>query len=171
MALPAGSWLAVTGAAGALGGYLIELAKVAGLRVVADAAAADEDLVRSLGADVVVRRGDGLADRILAAVPGGVDAVADAAVLNEEVVQAIRDGGGFATFRSWNGDPGRGITLYSVMVADCVLETERLDRLRSLAEDGRLTLRVADVLPAERAAQAHRRLQAGGVRGRLVLRF
>jgi len=43
--------------------------------------------------------------------------------------------------------------------------------LRSLAEAGTLTLRVARVLPAEQAPEAHRRLEAGGVRGRLVLRF
>jgi hypothetical protein len=34
-----------------------------------------------------------------------------------------------------------------------------------------LTPRVADVLPAERAADAHRRFEAGGVRGRLLLTF
>jgi hypothetical protein len=34
-----------------------------------------------------------------------------------------------------------------------------------------LTLRIAELLPAERAAEAHRRLDAGGVRGRLVLVF
>jgi NADPH:quinone reductase-like Zn-dependent oxidoreductase len=41
----------------------------------------------------------------------------------------------------------------------------------SQVEDGSLTLRVADVLPAKDAAEAHRRLAAGGVRGRLVLDF
>ncbi len=44
-----------------------------------------------------------------------------------------------------------------------------LERLRRSAEDGTVTLRVADVLPAAEAAEAHRRLEAGGVRGRLVL--
>jgi hypothetical protein len=32
-------------------------------------------------------------------------------------------------------------------------------------------LRVADVLPAKEAAEAHRRLAAGGIRGRLILDF
>lgn len=45
------------------------------------------------------------------------------------------------------------------------------DRLRSQVEDGTLTLRVADILPAAEAAEAHRRLAAGGVRGRLILDF
>ncbi|WP_189891323.1 zinc-binding dehydrogenase [Streptomyces canarius] len=46
-----------------------------------------------------------------------------------------------------------------------------MDRLRRLAEEGRLTPRVARVLPAEQAADADRLLEAGGLRGRLVLTF
>ena len=50
-------------------------------------------------------------------------------------------------------------------------EGDRLDSLAQLASKGVLTLRIAELLPAERAAEAHRRLDAGGVRGRLVLVF
>jgi NADPH2:quinone reductase len=46
-----------------------------------------------------------------------------------------------------------------------------LDRLRRQVEDGVLTLRVARTFPVEEAAEAHRMLEAGGVRGRLVLTF
>ena len=64
LAVPTGGTIAVTGAAGAFGGYVVQLAKADGLRVVADAAEADEELVRGLGADEVVRRGDDVAERI-----------------------------------------------------------------------------------------------------------
>lgn len=47
----------------------------------------------------------------------------------------------------------------------------RLDTLRRYAEDGTLTLHVADVLPAAEAAEAHRMLERGGLRGRVVLDF
>ena len=50
-------------------------------------------------------------------------------------------------------------------------EFEKLDRLRQLAERGAVTLRVADSYPPERAGEAHRRLEAGGTRGRLVIVF
>ncbi|MFI9208356.1 zinc-binding dehydrogenase [Streptomyces sp. NPDC053253] len=50
-------------------------------------------------------------------------------------------------------------------------ERAKLDHLRRQAEEGQVTLRVAEVLPAEQAEQAHRLLNAGGVRGRLVLEF
>ncbi|HWE63448.1 MAG TPA: zinc-binding dehydrogenase [Chloroflexota bacterium] len=50
-------------------------------------------------------------------------------------------------------------------------DTPRLERLRDQVEEGTLTRRVAAILPAERATEAHRRMAAGGVRGRLVLDF
>jgi len=167
----AGSWLAVTGAAGILGGFLVQMGKAAGLRVIADAAPADEELVRSLGADVIVARGDDVADRIRAKVPEGVSALADAATLDERVVPAIADDGALAVFRQWDGDPGRGIEVHRIIVSDYLPGRHHLDLLRSLVDDGTLTLRVADVLPIERAHEAHRRLEAGGIRGRLVLEF
>lgn len=48
---------------------------------------------------------------------------------------------------------------------------DALDGLRSLVEGGKLTLRVAEILPLERVGEAHHRLAAGGVRGRLVIAF
>jgi NADPH:quinone reductase-like Zn-dependent oxidoreductase len=169
--LSPGQTIAVTGAAGAYGSYMVQLAKADGLRVIADASEADEALVRSLGADVVVRRGDDVAERIREAVPGGVDAAADGAVQNELLFPAIRDGGGFATVRGFRGEPPRGITLHSVWVRDYVVAHEKLDRLRQQADDGAIALRVARTFPPEDAGAAHKMLAAGGVRGRLVIEF
>ncbi|RCW47008.1 NADPH:quinone reductase-like Zn-dependent oxidoreductase [Halopolyspora algeriensis] len=169
--LRAGHTIAVTGAAGSFGGYVVQLAKAEGLRVVADASPADENLVRELGADIVVERGADVADRIRKEVPEGVDGLADGAVLDHRVIGAIRDGGGIATVRGFAGEPERGITYHPVLIADYAQEQAKLDRLRAQAESGQLTLRVARSLPAEQAAEAHRLLEAGGTRGRLVLTF
>jgi NADPH2:quinone reductase len=169
--LSAGSTIAVTGAAGSFGGYVVQLAQAAGLRVVADAADTDVDLVRSLGADEIVARGDDVAQRILELVPGGVDALADGAVMDEKVLAAVRDGGTLATVRGWAGPSERDIHVEPVMVATAAARTDALRRLANLAQDGVLTLRVARTFPAEEAADAHRLLEAGGVRGRIVLDF
>jgi NADPH:quinone reductase-like Zn-dependent oxidoreductase len=171
LGLRPGQTIAVTGAAGAFGGYVVQLAKDDGLTVVADASEDDEELVRGLGADHVVRRGDDVADRIRDLVPDGVDGLADGAVLTEKVVAAIKDGGAMATIRGWGGPAVRDIRVHPVLVFDHAERTELLARLRDQAEDGTLTLRVAQVFPAEKAAEAHRVLEAGGVRGRLVLDF
>lgn len=171
LGLRPGQTLAVTGAAGAVGGYAIELAKLDGLRVIADASPADRALVERLGADVILERGDGLARRIREVVPQGVDAVVDGALLHEQILPAIADGGGIVTVRGWNGPTERGIVAHPVFVTTGLADTAKLDRLRQQAEDGKLSLRVARVLPAAEAAEAHRLLEAGGVRGRLVLDF
>jgi NADPH2:quinone reductase len=171
LGLSPGESIAVTGAAGAFGGYVVQLAKADGLRVIADASEQDEPLVRGLGADEVVRRGDDVADRILALVPEGVAGLADGAVQGELVVPAIRDGGGIAVVRGWDGDPGRNIVVHKIMVFGHARDTASLDQLRSQVEAGAVTLRVARTFPPEQAAQAHSVLEAGGVRGRLVLDF
>lgn len=171
LGLSPGQTLAVTGAAGAYGGYVVQLAKTEGLTVVADASEADRELVASLGADIVVRRGDDVASRIREHFPAGVDGLADGAVLNERVIPAVRDGGAFTSVRGFQGVPQRGIRFTTTFVRTYDGEYEKLDRLRQLAEANALTLRVAGTYPPEQAGEAHRRLEAGGTRGRLVIVF
>lgn len=169
--LDAGDTVAVTGAAGALGGYAIELAKLRGLRVIADASDADRGLVASLGADSVVARGPGFAAEVRELEPAGVRGVIDAAGLTDAVVPAIADGGSIAVFRSQDVAVERGISVERIAAFGSARDTALLERLSGLAASGALSLRVAEVLPAEHAADAHRRLANGGVRGRLVLDF
>jgi NADPH:quinone reductase-like Zn-dependent oxidoreductase len=171
LGLAPGQTLAVTGAAGGVGGYAVQLGRADGLRVIADASAQDEQLVKGLGADIVVRRGADFADRLREVLPEGADGLIDAALLNELVIPAVRDGGRIATVRGFRGEPERGITFHPVSVRTYSREREKLDRLREQAEAGAVTLRVARTLPAERAAEAHRLLEAGGTRGRLILEF
>jgi len=171
LGLDPGGTLAVTGAAGAFGGYVVQLAAADGLRVIADAAPSDEGLVRGLGADVVVRRGEDVAARIREHAPDGVDGLADGSVQGAQVLAAVRDGGRIAAVRPWQGETERGIEVLPVWVSQYATAQEKLDELRRQVEDGTLTLRVAATFPAERAAEAHAALEAGGTRGRLVITF
>lgn len=171
LALSRSQSLVVTGAPGLLGGYLIALAKADGLTVIADAAPADEDRVRSQGADHVVPRGEGFVAAVRALLPDGAVGLADAAILNERALGAIADGGRMVALQGWEGPTVRGIELHRIFVAGWAEDTERMERLVSQVEAGVLQLRVAEVLPAEEAALAHARMHAGGVRGRIVLDF
>lgn len=170
LALKPGQTLAVTGAAGCYGGYVVQLAKADGLRVIADASPTDAALVRGLGADVVIPRGDDIAAQIRKVAPEGVDGLADGAVQSEKAVGAVRDGGSFASVRGWGGDE-RGIIFHKTLVRDYDHRADLLDRLRQLVETGQITLRVAATFTPEQAAEAHRRLEARGTRGRLLILF
>ena len=175
--LAPGETLAVTGAAGAVGGYAVQLAKADGLRVIADAAPSDEQLVSALGADEIVARGPAVGERIRRRHPDGVAAVVDAALQGVEVLPALRDGAQLAIVRrpgergTSTLHPERGIVIRDVWVPDYTHATDRLRSLRVLAEQGKITMRVAGIFPAAEAAAAHRALERGGVRGRLVLTF
>ncbi|ORB64770.1 NADP-dependent oxidoreductase [Mycolicibacterium tusciae] len=177
LGLAPGQTVAVTGAAGAVGGYVVQLAKTDGLRVVADAAPSDEQLVSALGAHQIVSRGHGVGQRVRRLHPDGVAAVVDAALQGDEVLPALRDGGQIAIVRrpgergTSTIHPERGITVRDVWVPDYTHATDKLRNLRALAEQGKVTLRVAETFPAADAAAAHRALERGGVRGRLVLTF
>src|SRR3989449_39174 len=170
-ALEPGEALGVAGAAGAVGGYAVELGVSDGLRVIAVARSQDEALVKRFGAKTFIPSGEAAVRGLHDAVPGGVDGLIDAAVLDAAVLPAIRDGGKLATVRGFAGPSERGITIEPVRVASYVHNQEALDRLGHLVAEGRLTLRVAETFPPERAADAQRKMAAGGTRGRLVIVF
>ncbi len=173
MALQPGQTLAVTGAAGCYGGYMVQLGKADGLTVIADASERDRELVTELGADIVIPRGDDIAEQIRQAVPEGVDGLADGAVQNQLAVGAIRDGGDFASVRGWRGPDGgeRGISFHVTMVFSYDRRVDLLDALRQQVENGQVTLRVNSTYPAEQAADTHRLFRQGGHRGRFVITF
>ncbi|MGW1992455.1 NADP-dependent oxidoreductase [Embleya sp. NPDC001921] len=165
--LSAGDTLVVTGAAGAVGAFAVELAAARGVRVVAVAGAADEDFVRGVGAEWFVARGTELADRIRALVPGGADAVLDAAMLGPDALDAVRGGAAFVAVNAGAAPPAlRGTRVHQVWIR---ADGARLAELAALADKGGLTLRVAGTFPLAGAAEAFARLDAGGLRGRLVL--
>ncbi len=151
----AGRRLLVTGAAGAVGGYVVPLASDRDWRVTGLARAEDEEFVRGLGADFTVE-----------AAPGW-DAVADGAVLQEQGVALVRDGGLFVGV-SPSAVPAeeRGVTVRVVVTQP---DGARLAQLLDATASGHLPARVHAVVPLDQVAAAHRAVAKGGVRGRYVL--
>ncbi|MEU1369084.1 NADP-dependent oxidoreductase [Streptomyces sp. NPDC005803] len=162
--LAAGDTVLVTGATGAVGGFAVELAGRRGLRVVAQAGAAEEEFARSLGAEWIVGRdASDLAADVRRLVPGGIDGALDTAGLGIRALAAVRSRGAYATVVGGSAPlPLRGIRVHQQWIS---ADGAALAELAAMD----LTLRVAEILPLERAAEAHDRLAAGGIRGRLVL--
>lgn len=168
--LARGETLAVSGGAGLLASYVIPLALGRGLRVIADARQDDAELVRGWGAEVV-ERSDDFASAVRGVEPDGVAGVYDTALLNGDALGAIRDGGGLAVVRGWDGAGERGIAVHRVMVFEVLERTDWLEELARLAADGKLPLRPLEAFGPERAAEAHERMDAGGLRGRVLIAF
>ncbi|WP_313896081.1 zinc-binding dehydrogenase [Streptomyces sp. YIM 98790] len=167
LALRPGATVLVTGAAGGVGGFAVELAAARGLRAAALGRPEDEDMLHGLGATWFVPRDGDLTAQVRALVPGGVDGALDAAVLGIGAQGAVRNGGAFAAVIGGAAPaPLRGIRVATVMVR---ADGAALGHLSELAAAKRLTARVADAVPLADAAAAHARLAGGGLRGRLVL--
>jgi NADPH:quinone reductase-like Zn-dependent oxidoreductase len=147
--------LLVTGAAGAVGANVLVLAAERGWRVTGLARRGDEGLVRGLGAGFTTDP------------EPGWDAVADAAVLQDEALVLVRDGGAYVGVSpATPAVPERGIAVATVVTRP---DDDRLADLLARAAVGRLPTRVHAVLPLERAVDAHRAVAGGGLRGRVVL--
>ena len=78
----------IGGAAGGVGVFAVQLARIAGARVIGTGSAASADFLRDLGAEPVAY-GDGLADRVRGLAPGGVTAAID--LYGTETAQAARE--------------------------------------------------------------------------------
>jgi NADPH:quinone reductase len=167
--LPRGSTILVTGGAGAVGGYAIQLARQAGLTVIADAKESDVDTVRRLGADVVVPRGDEMEAAVRQCCPNGVDGLIDAALLGDRAGALLRDGGVAVTLRMANAIKDPRVRGRYVSALEQMTNTAALVRLAELVSNGSLTPRLAARLPMSEAAKAHRMVEQGGQRGRVVL--
>lgn len=151
-----GNRLLVTGAAGAVGGYVTSLAQDRGWLVTGLARAEDEGFVRSLGAGFTTH-----AER-------GWDAIADGAVMQEQALALVRDGGAFVGVQPSAKLPGeRRIRVEVVMVHP---DGPRLTGLLARTASGELPARVHAVVRLDQVADAHRTMAKGGLRGRYVLK-
>lgn len=167
--LASGSAVAMTGAPGAVGTYAAAIAHHRGLTVVTDSRPGGEDAMREAGADIVLPRGEHFVAELHRHFPDGVVGLVDGAALNENALAAITTNGVLASLKGWTGPTVRGIRLEAISSFGAVTDTARLEQVRDLAEAGVLQLRVAALLPAQDAAEAHRRVAAGGLDGRIVL--
>ena len=169
--LKKGNIIAVTGGPGAYGGYVIQLAKADGLNVLADSNEKDIQLLKDLGVDHIIPREKNFVEEVRKIFPNGVDGIADGALLNEKAVGAVKDNGSFTSVRNFIGEPQRNINFTATWVSEYNCDFEKLNKLRQQVEDGLISLRVADIVTPENAAEAHRRLDAGGTRGRMVINW
>lgn len=173
MPLTAGSWVLVHGAAGGVGHLLVQMARGLGLHVVAAARFDDRRRLEELGVDLWIDRSEPSPPATAVQRLGReLDAVVDLVGGQlEPSLPHVRVGGHAATIVDLTGDLDqaidRNIDLHGVLMR------AGRDRLYELAAEVAAGVRphVADTYPLERVADAHRRLAAGRVGGKLVITF
>jgi len=159
-----GETLLLFGGGGSVGIIATQLAVARGVKVISAVGEHDDTLARELGA-TPVRYGSDLPGRVRAL--GAVDAAFDAAgkgVLADAI--ALADGPERVITLSDPAAPDFGVTL-SQPTNDRA--PGALDETIALLADGRLRLRAHKSMPMQQAAEAHRQLESGNVRERIIL--
>ena len=164
--LTGGDTLVVIGAAGAVGGFALELAVDRGLRVLGVAGRSDEPFIRTRGGTFIDREAD-LGASVCQLAPGSADGLLDTASVGAPALAAVRDHGTYCGVIHPLAPPSeRSITITTVGVHS---DPVGLARLVRLAEQGTLTLRVAARYALADAAQAHDHVAKGGNPGVVFL--
>ena len=162
-----GDLVLVTGAAGMVGGFAMQLATARGARVIAAVRDSDAEEARRLGAATVLDATDELEVAVRGRWQDGVDACIDTVGLRAAALVCVRDGGRFVTsVPTAVPDAARGIAPETVQVQP---DAGALAELADRAAAGELTVRIADVLPLERFREGYDRLQRRGLHGKVVL--
>jgi NADPH2:quinone reductase len=172
--LKAGETLLIHGAVGGVGTLAIQLAKLRGARVLATASNdAGLALASKLGADAVVngRTGD-IAATAQQFAPHGVDAVLGLAGGDalERCIDALRrDGQGRVAYLYGLEPIPRPRFAIRMILYSFVSGTHELERLNNAVEAAKLRVPVAAEYSLADAAEAHRRLEAGHLLGKIAL--
>ncbi|MFB4309347.1 NADP-dependent oxidoreductase [Actinomadura sp. GTD37] len=178
LAVGAGHTVLVQGAAGGVGTIAVQMAVARGAAVIGTASERNHDFLRSLGAEPTAY-GTGLAERVRALAPAGVDAVFDCA------------GGALPDLIAVAGDPARVVTIADFRAAahgvhmshgapagetraalGASADPQAVHGLQiavALAGEGRLRVPVAAAFPLAEAAAAHELSETRHARGKIVL--
>ncbi|MFO1464669.1 MAG: NADP-dependent oxidoreductase [bacterium] len=170
--LKAGEKVLIHAGAGGVGGFAIQLAKDTGAHVLTTSSARHHDYLRGLGVDETL---DYTRESFVAAVrrshPEGLDAVFDTVGGQVQIDSAdvLRPGGRLTSILALKEDyfRKRGLETAYVFVRP---DPDQLNLLKTLAEAGRLRVKLAAVLPLEEAEQAHELIQTGHTEGKIILK-
>jgi NADPH:quinone reductase-like Zn-dependent oxidoreductase len=168
--LAAGQRVLINGAGGAVGGYAVQLAKAAGVHVIATASPRSSERVRTAGAEEVI---DHTTTPVIAAVTEPVDVLLNLAPIDPEaftaLVALVRDGGAVVSTTVWMpapSDEARGVRGVDVFVRS---DAEQLARLVAMVDRGELRIDVDERVPLAELPAVHARAAEGELPGKVVV--
>lgn len=162
-----GDTLLIHGGAGAVGTMAVQLAVARGATVISTASAGNQEYLASLGATPTTY-GDGLVERIRALAPKGVDAVFDVAGKGA-LPASIELRGGTDRIITIADPAAQELGVAFISATPNATSAAELAEAAEQAAAGRLVVTLGAVLPLAEAAEAHRIVDGGHVRGKVVL--
>lgn len=157
-----GDTVLVGGAGGGVGVFAVQLARLAGARVIGTGSATSADALRALGAEPVAY-GDGLVDRVRALAPDGVTAAMD--LHGTDTAQAARE----------LGVPDERITTIAGQIDRITpanganAAPDAIEEIADLVAAGRLRVPIAASFPVERTRAAVELQSGRHVHGKVVI--
>lgn len=168
--LESGQRVLIVGAGGVVGGYAVQLAKRAGVHVIATASPRSEAAVRAAGADEVV---DHTTTDLLDVVSEPVDVLLNLAPIDPERLSAlvglVRDGGTVVSTTAWMPTPGDEARRVRAATVFVLPNRERLSTLVSLVDDGALTVQVTRQIPLSELPALHAEAAGGRIAGKVIV--
>lgn len=160
-----GQTVLVHAAAGGVGSFAVQLARLAGARVAGTASPANHDYVRSLGAEPIDYRGD-LVGQARALAPEGFDIILDfvGGEAMDTAGELLAPGGTVTSITD-----ARARTVHGGHYVWVRPDADDLAELAQLVADGTLQVEIAQTFPLEQAADAHRAVESGHTRGKVVV--
>jgi NADPH:quinone reductase-like Zn-dependent oxidoreductase len=168
LGLRGGETLFLTGGAGGVGHFVVQLARARGARVIATASQRNQDFLRELGAEPVDYGAGDVVERARElAADHGVDAAFDlfGGDQQQEALDLLRPGGRIVSVIA-PPTPREHVEPHYVFVRPSGYD---LAEMSDLIAAGRLRPHVEETFPLARVAEAMERLESGHVRGKLVL--
>jgi NADPH:quinone reductase len=169
-----GDTVLVHAGAGGVGVFAVQLAKAAGARVLATGRSENTELIKSLGADEVIDyRKLRFEEEVQRLTDGrGVDAAYDT-VGGDTItrsIECVRPYGKLATIVSVGGSiNGMQIKNQTLYFGFMERTQDKIQTLAKLALRGQVRPVIDSTFPLERVGDAHRKLEAGGMRGKIVI--
>jgi NADPH:quinone reductase-like Zn-dependent oxidoreductase len=165
--LESGQTVLVAGAAGGVGHFAVQFAKLAGARVIGTGSTRNRDFVKDIGADEYVDYtqqdvAEAVRDVDLAFDTVGGDVTAS-------LVPTVREGGVLVTIAAAPPEEeaaGRGVRAELLVQSP---DPAQLTRIAELVESGDVLVQIAEVLPLEEVRRAHELIESGHTRGKIVL--
>lgn len=160
-----GDTVLIHAAAGGVGSVAVQLARIYGATVIGTASERNHDYLRSLGA-IPVTYGEGLADRVRALAPNGVRAALDAAGGDalQVSLELVGDKDRIGTIVAFEQAARLGLRAIRSQRS-----AVRLAQLADLHSRGELQIHIRQTFPLSQAADAHREVEKGHGRGKIVL--